>query len=402
MKKKSLQKSILQPSPKEIRWSLSSNEIYVNNRSNKEDSSVSINDIENETVNEPHDIYPEDEIYEFCPVCEAHLIFQKGFSKDLPYWICKGCGEMLINPTLDTGLDIIWRCDQCNSLLNIQSSFNEECGEWSCQECGFVNKISANEIYESEEEYLAEKKNPYKGLSDEEVLSLSLYQDISNFSGRNDIILVKNLDSGKYYIKKLLTTYDKSVYEYLKENPISQMPQIVELFESNNCLIIIEEYIEGETVADKLNREVFSEETAKTIAKDVCKILNDIHSLPRALVHRDVKPSNIIVSPDNKVYLLDMNVAKWYDPDKNDDTHYMGTQYYAAPEQLGFGFSASSAKSDIYAVGMLLNVMLTGKFPKEKKADGPIWEIINTCINLDADKRYTVKELIKALDTIGR
>ena len=80
----------------------------------------------------------------------------------------------------------------------------------------------------------------------------------------------------------------------------------------------------------------------------------------------------------------------------------MGTQFYAAPEQVGFGLYSSSPKTDIYAVGMMLNVMLTGEFPKEKKAEGPIWDIINRCISLDADNRYTAKELIEALDTIGR
>ena len=92
-----------------------------------------------------------------------------------------------------------------------------------------------------------------------------------------------------------------------------------------------------------------------------------------------------------------MNVAKWFDPEQVDDTRYMGTQYYAAPEQVGYGFSASSAKSDIYAVGMLLNVMLTGHFPKEEKASGKIWDVIERCIRLDADERYNAAELAAAL-----
>ena len=50
------------------------------------------------------------------------------------------------------------------------------------------------------------------------------------------------------------------------------------------------------------------------------------------------------------------------------DTRLLGTLYFAAPEQFGYGFSASTIKADIYAVGILLNVMLTGKIPKEEKA----------------------------------
>ena len=107
-----------------------------------------------------------------------------------------------------------------------------------------------------------------------------------------------------------------------------------------------------------------------------------------------------MITESGEVFLLDMNVAKWYDPEKNDDTRYMGTQYYAAPEQVGYGLSASSAKSDIYALGMVLNVMLTGKFPKEQKSPGETWNIIEKCISLNAEERYSSEELYKALDEL--
>ena len=95
-----------------------------------------------------------------------------------------------------------------------------------------------------------------------------------------------------------------------------------------------------------------------------------------------------------------MNAAKWFDSDQTDDTRYMGTQNYAAPEQVGYGLSASSAKTDIYAVGMLLNVMITGHFPKEERAGGRIWDIIERCISLEADRRYTATELVEELDRL--
>lgn len=101
------------------------------------------------------------------------------------------------------------------------------------------------------------------------------------------------------------------------------------------------------------------------------------------------------------MFLLDMNVAKWYDPDQTDDTRYLGTPFFAAPEQIGYGFTASSEKSDIYAVGVLLNVMITGKLPKEERARGRLWEVIERCIRLDAGDRYTAAELIRKLDEIS-
>lgn len=338
------------------------------------------------------------EAYEFCPRCQADLTLQKGYSNDLPYWICKGCGEMLINPEIDS--DVSWICDGCGTMLNIQPGFNEDCGEWTCTECGFTNKIDKDEIYQSEDEYQAAMRDPYKGLTDGQILALSLYREVERINDRDDIILIEDRDNGTRFIKKLLTTYNKSVYDYLKENPVDYMPKIIRLYESANSLIVIEEYIDGQTVAKIIENGVLSKGRAVYIAKSICQILDILHNLPKPIIHRDIKPSNIIVTPEDDVYLLDMNVAKWYDPDKTDDTKHMGTENFAAPEQVGYGLSASSTKSDIYAVGMLLNVMLTGTFPKEKKAEGDLWPVIEHCISLNAEDRYTARELIDVLDSI--
>ena len=343
---------------------------------------------------------PEGEPHEFCPKCDANLTLQKGYGNDLPYWICKGCGEMLINPEVEG--DIAWICDRCGSMLNIQEGFSDNDGEWACTECGYVNRIDETELYASEDEFRAEQRNPYKGLSDEAALALSLYQDLEHIDDRPDIILAVHRETGRKYVKKLLTTYDRSVYDHLKENPIAHMPVIYEIYESENCLIVIEEYIEGKTIADILEDGAISEDRAIRIVMDVCRILDVIHGLPTPIIHRDIKPSNIMITSDNEVYLLDMNVAKWYDPDKTDDTRYMGTRFYAAPEQVGYGLSVSSAKSDVYALGVLLNVMVTRKFPREERAPGELWSIIVRCISLDADERYSAADLIKALEGLAK
>lgn len=335
--------------------------------------------------------------YEYCPRCEANLTLQKGYDSTLSYWICRGCGEMLINPEVESDDDIAWICDRCEGMLNIQPRFNTDCGVWTCTECGFPNRIDATEVYISDEEYQTALRDPYRGLSDEDVLKLSEYQDEGYIDDRDDIILTRHIESGRQYIRKLLRTYNKSVYAYLRDHPVLQMPLIREYYESDNCLIVIEEYIAGRTVADILEDGPMDNERAVAVTVGICEILNRLHSLPRPIIHRDVKPSNVILTPDDKVYLLDVNAARWYDPDKNDDTKYMGTQNYAAPEQAGYGLSASSAKSDIYAVGVMLNVMLTGCFPKEKRANGAVWTVIEKCISLEAGDRYTADELIEAL-----
>ena len=180
---------------------------------------------------------------------------------------------MLINPEIES--DIVWFCDGCGAVMNEQEGFAEDAGKWKCTECGFINKIDPGEIYLSEEEFQAEKRSPYRGLSDEAMLELSEYREIRPIDGREGIILVESRENGTLYIKKLLTIYNKSVYAYLCENPIGHMPRIVRMYESKNCLIVIEEFIEGITVEKMLEEGPVPEKRAVAIAINVCKILED-------------------------------------------------------------------------------------------------------------------------------
>lgn len=342
-----------------------------------------------------HDLkYP----HSFCPRCDANLSLQKGYDESLNYWICKGCGEMLINPSIDDDSDIAWICDNCGEMLNVQIGFSDNCEQWICTKCGFTNKIDVSELYPSEDEYLSSLKDPYKGMSDEDVLELSYYQEIENIDDRENITVVYNEMTGETYVKKVLKHYDVDIYRYVQENPISHMPKVIKIYEGTNYLIVLEEYIPGIALSKLMERNIIKYDWALKFTKNICEILDELHHAKKPIIHRDVKPSNIIVSRNDEIYLLDMNVAKWYKPDEVEDTKLLGTMYYAAPEQFGYGFSASSDKTDIYAIGVLLNVMLTGVIPKEKRANGRIWNVIEKCIRVNPEERYTAKELIKVLD----
>ena len=83
-----------------------------------------------------------------------------------------------------------------------------------------------------------------------------------------------------------------------------------------------------------------------------------------------------------------------------EDTRLIGSQYYAAPEQYGFGFHASTDRTDIYSLGILLNKMLTGKFPKEEMAAEPFRQIIEKCISFEQGDRYDAKGLYEELKKV--
>ncbi len=102
-----------------------------------------------------------------------------------------------------------------------------------------------------------------------------------------------------------------------------------------------------------------------------------------------------MIDKNGRVVLIDFNTSRKISK-ASKDTVVMGTVGYASPEQLGL--SQSDTRTDIYALGILLNVMLTGKHPTQKLAKGKAAKIIRKCTNLNPNERYqTVEKLSKAL-----
>lgn len=173
-----------------------------------------------------------------------------------------------------------------------------------------------------------------------------------------------------------------------------------DLFGANK--IIIEEYLHGTTIAERLEETgIFSEKETIELILQLCRILMDLHGCRPAIVHRDIKPSNVLISRDGTLKLLDFNAAKAENVMQSRDTVLIGTAGYAAPEQ--YGFSASSPQTDLYAVGVLMNVMLTGKLPTEKLAGGKLKSVIKCCLEVNPKDRYEdVKKLYAALKRISQ
>ena len=130
--------------------------------------------------------------------------------------------------------------------------------------------------------------------------------------------------------------------------------------------------------------------------KKLCHILKPLHDLKPPIIHRDLKLSNIILTSENLIYIVDFDTARYYESGREQDTELLGTKEYAPPEQYGFG--QSDARSDIYALGIIFNRLLTGEYPKHQLADNRYRPVISKCIRLDPDERFqTISELENAL-----
>ncbi|MBO7515598.1 MAG: serine/threonine protein kinase [Lachnospiraceae bacterium] len=232
----------------------------------------------------------------------------------------------------------------------------------------------------------------------EEQARLSRFQVTADLSGDGLVTLVTDRESGRPFVRKIRSVFQPEVYDFLMQHPMLGIPRLYDKVVDGDRLILIEEYISGTSIQDVLDGGMlFSEEETKRIALLLTEILNGLHNNKPPIVHRDIKPSNVICCPDGRVYLIDYNTAKLAQTAQERDTVLLGTPGYAAPEQYGFG--ASTVKTDIYALGVLMNVMLTGVVPGKQLASGQLRSVIENCTYLDAERRYErVQEVADALN----
>ena len=184
--------------------------------------------------------------------------------------------------------------------------------------------------------------------------------------------------------------YENTVYNALKFHKSQYLPKIYSVEVSGGKTVVCEEYIEGKSpVCSEL-----SAKEAENIMVQLCSALEAIHRL--GIVHRDVKPSNILLCGDGSIRLIDFEAARIFKDDSDNDTCYLGTRGYAPPEQ--YGFAQTDFRADIYAAGQTMKVLLGGL------AEKPLYKgIIGCCIELDPRKRYRdASELKKAILNIHR
>ncbi len=217
-------------------------------------------------------------------------------------------------------------------------------------------------------------------------LEISFFENIVPLNEKHHIFLVRHRESGKICVKKILSVYNKTVYDQLKEKPVPGIPKIIALYEENNTLILIEEYISGSTLQHLLDEgSGLSESEIDSYICQLCDIVSRLHSFDPPIIHRDIKPSNVLITPSGNVFLIDFNASR---PEiaKDEDTSLLGTKGYAAPEQYGFG--SSDKKTDIYAIGMLINTLLWGEYNHVVFKNSKYSKTIAKCTQLNPSDRY--------------
>ena len=213
------------------------------------------------------------------------------------------------------------------------------------------------------------------------MIALSAYEEISSFNENTSLVQYNH----QKYVKKRVPKELTSIYETLQKKHHKNILEIIEVYPYEDATIVIEAYIDGSTLAELLETQgIFSESQTKRIIGQICDGLCFLHDY--GIIHRDISTNNIMLTKNGDVKIIDFDICRNVKIGATRDTTILGTVGFAAPEQ--FGFAQSDSRTDVYAVAVLANVMLTGGFPHQKKCRGRMGRIIRKATAIDPSLRY--------------
>jgi serine/threonine-protein kinase len=231
----------------------------------------------------------------------------------------------------------------------------------------------------------------------------------------NKSLVVKDIRKRMHSNNELLINSLIVEANMLKKFDHGALPKIYDIIESSGDIYVVMDYIEGESLKERLKRDkVIPLKEVLDWAKQLSNVLGYLHSRkPHPIIYRDMKPDNIMLTPEGKIKLIDFGIAREYKTDNSTDTTNLGTKAYAAPEQVSG--KQTDARTDIYSLGVTLYHLVTGKSLTEPPFElKPIryWNpslseglehIILKCTQSEPEERYqSCEELSYDLENINK
>ena len=144
------------------------------------------------------------------------------------------------------------------------------------------------------------------------------------------------------------------ILKHLADHP--GVPRFREIIEEKNKTVLIQEFVVGKTLYEVIERELTNKEVESIVIQlvDVVAYAHDLE-----IIHRDIKPGNVMVRPDGTITLLDFGVAKELKGKTFSET-VTGSRPYMSPEQI---MGKSQRRSDVWAIGVVMYMLYTGMFP---------------------------------------
>ena len=231
--------------------------------------------------------------------------------------------------------------------------------------------------------------------------------------GMGAVYLARDVD-GRYCAVKeqFLTGINRKIVfseiDILSKLKHPSLPALIDTFAENETQFIVMEYVEGVSLKEVLEKEGrIGEDRVRKWALELAEILRYLHGLDNPIVYRDLKPANIMLDPEGHIHLIDFGIAQEYGEETNDSNKFSAkTKGYAAPEQYDKRYGAD-VRTDIYALGVTLHYLLSGKNPNEppfvfqrlrkfdKHISRAMEELVNTCLQPRPTQRYSTAEELK-------
>lgn len=161
----------------------------------------------------------------------------------------------------------------------------------------------------------------------------------------------------------------KAINDFLREGAIlgslshPNLCRVASTFVEDNRYFLVMEYIEGHNLEDELIGVGRPLEWQRVVGWGItlCDVLGYLHAQVPPIVYRDLKPSNVMLLPNETIKLIDFGIARQILPQRSRDTARLGTDGYAPLEQYS---GRSEPRSDVYALGASLYHLLTGRIPE--------------------------------------
>jgi len=206
------------------------------------------------------------------------------------------------------------------------------------------------------------------------------------------LVVLQNLSKQFAILKKHRDTDLLDCYRRIESLQSEYFPKIYGIWEENGEINVLEEYISGETLQERLEREPLLQEREITLyLQELCRALQVLHHANPPIIHRDIKPGNVMITDAGEIRIFDFDASRQYKEERDRDTVLLGTREYASPEQ--FGFMQTDVRSDIYSWGIVYSEMLEHSLVSRSYAKRAK-KMIDRATMFDPQKRYPDTEAL--------
>lgn len=207
-----------------------------------------------------------------------------------------------------------------------------------------------------------------------------------------DTLLVKQKTTGNKIVAKCYTQKSVLFNQSFQNMKSKAVPEFVGEYRNEKYRCILREYIEGISLDKFVTFHHMTEEIIVDTAIKLARIMKALHHSEQVIIHRDIKPQNIIVREDGSLALIDFGISRIYKKNGISDTVICGTEAFAPPEQ--YGFLQTDIRSDIYSFGVVLSWMITGRARPIRNPITKLERIAVKCCQFSPSRRYKNDEAL--------